>query len=65
MGLNDLLHKWGSKKYGRFNMLVEGINRDIWNSIAHRDFKVTQADGYSDAADEVASRILDATITTR
>ena len=43
MGLNDLIQKLGSKKYGRFNYLAEGIDRKLRNSIAHRDFKVKPA----------------------
>lgn len=40
MGLNNLLQKLESKKYGRFNDLAQGIDRKIRNSIAHRDFKI-------------------------
>jgi hypothetical protein len=40
MGLNNLLQKLESKKYGRFNELAEGIDRELRNSIAHRDFKI-------------------------
>lgn len=40
MGLNDLLQKLGSKKYSRFNELTKGIDRELRNSIAHRDFTV-------------------------
>lgn len=43
MGLNDLIQKLESKKYGRFNDLAEGIDRKLRNSIAHRDFKVKPA----------------------
>jgi hypothetical protein len=43
MGLNDLIQKLESKKYGRFNDLAEGIDRELRNSIAHRDFKVKPA----------------------
>lgn len=44
MGLNDLIQKLGSKKYGRFNDLAGGIDRKLRNSIAHRDFKVKPAE---------------------
>jgi len=40
MGMNDLLQKLESKKYSRFNRLAEGIDRELRNSIAHRDFTV-------------------------
>ena len=43
MGLNDLIQKLESKKYGRFNDLAEGIDRKLRNSIAHRDFKIKPA----------------------
>ncbi len=39
-GLNDLLQKLGSKKYSRFNKLTEAIDREIRNSIGHRDFRI-------------------------
>lgn len=40
MKLNNLLQKLESKKYSRFNELAEGIDRELRNSIAHRDFTV-------------------------
>jgi hypothetical protein len=40
MGLNNLLQKLESKKYSRFNELADGIDRELRNSIGHRDFKV-------------------------
>lgn len=40
MGSHNLLQILGSQKYGRFNFLCEGIDRELRNSIAHRDFKV-------------------------
>lgn len=44
MGLNNLLQKLESKKYSRFNVLADGIDRKLRNSIAHRDFTVDPVD---------------------
>lgn len=40
MNLNNLLQKLGSKKYSRFNILAEGIDRELRNSVAHREFTI-------------------------
>lgn len=57
MGLNNLVQKLEGKKYSRFNSLAEGIDRELRNSIGHRDFitdPVNQELVFRDRGDNVA-----------